>query len=153
MQPASHAFGLAHGKRADDHARRTGVEQGGDISLATHAPARLHLQPGVANDPRQQRGKRVSAGTRGVQVDQVQPACACIRIACGQRERRIVVARFAGVVALAQPYRPAVAHVDGGQQVECTVARCAAIGTHAMASERKLRNSCVPTVADRSGWN
>src|SRR5690606_1538367 len=91
-----------------------------------------------------QGGQGVATGARGVEIDQVQPACALLRIRTRQRQRIVAVARFLGVVALGEAHDAAVAHVDRRIQGEAA---------HAWSIVRKLCRSRAPAAAERSGWN
>src|SRR5690606_6021594 len=110
----------------------------------THPAAGLHLQPGPGRDASHQPGQGVAARTRGIQVDQVQPARALAGIVARQRQRVVAVAGFLGVVALGETDDAAVADID--RRVEGEAA-------HAGSMVRKLSRRRAPAAAERSGWN
>ncbi len=142
-QPVQHGLRLAHRQRADHHPRRAGFQQRLDILAPAHAAAGLHLQPGLRGDLPQQRTQGIAAGAGGVEIDQMQPTCASLRVARRKRQRIVAVAGFVQIVALLEPHHPAGADVDGGIDGK------AHIGFHC----RKLSSRRAPTAAERSGWN
>src|ERR1700744_1237195 len=112
--PGGDRFGIANGHAADNDAFHASVEQAAHAVFIANAAARLHPEAttgGNAGDG----GKVLElAGTRTIQVDDVQPRCALVRIAGGKRLRLEGEGSLLRVVALEEADHLAFAQVDSG---------------------------------------
>src|SRR5690606_41203609 len=142
--PPAHLPVFAHGQRTDHHPCRARIEDALHVVARAHAAAGLYTQPGAVADRAHQFEQGVTARTCGIEVDQVQPACALVGVGPCERQRIIAVPRLLRVVALGEAHDAAVADVDRGIQ---------GVAAHAGSMLRKLCSRRAPAAAERSGWN
>jgi hypothetical protein len=135
--PRADRVRFAYGDAADDDAARARVEQALHVAAA-HAAAGLQIRH-AARELFDEGELLRRACTCAVEVDDMQPLRAGLRVRACERERIGVERACLREIALTQAHDAAVAKVDGRDDDH--------------ASAKKLASARWPAAADFSGWN
>jgi hypothetical protein len=112
--PRRHRLRVANGHATDDDALDTRIEQAAHAFFVADATARLHAEATTGRDAGDGREVFEVARSRAVEIDDVQPGRALIRITRGECFRLEGKGGLLCVVALEQANHLTFAQIDGG---------------------------------------
>ena len=141
----AHELGLFERCSAQHHAGHTCLEERVGGRLIAHTASGLDGHVDGGGDGSDDLTVAGRARTSGVEIDDVDPACALGGEELRLGDRVVGVHGLAVVVALVQPHGATVEEVDGGEQFHGQ--------TPCDAAMTKARNSWRPVPPDFSGWN